>query len=392
VPAPAIASTGRRRTPWAICAGLALLPILIAPAPAAVEVTPARAVDDAVAVSMRTGTCHGLAVGVLRNGARTDRFYGSAGREAPDARTEFAIGSITKTFTAMLLAWANSQGLLKLDDQLSMYSPPGAVVPSFRGTPITLATLAEHTSGLDSDLPYWAPELPESALWTFVSKSSLSYAPGTVYLYSNVSYGVLGSVMARKTATPLAELYARVITGPLGMQDTVIALAPEQKARLAVGYGETGRPTSEEWLQFPALEAAGGLNSTLDDMMRYLAYQLGETETPLNALRPVMHKARIRVDARTGFALGWQLRTLRDGTEIVEHPGAVPGFSSHMAFAPALRTGVVILASQENCAVTKVGSQIMTVLLKTPAAVATREAALGTVRHNGRRRPVHIGK
>jgi serine-type D-Ala-D-Ala carboxypeptidase/endopeptidase len=91
-----------------------------------------------------------------------------------------------------------------------------------------------------------------------------------------VRQGFARAIARRENATE-DQLYSRVITGPLGMRDTAIALSPAQHARLAQGYQPDGQPAPENAPGWPALDGAGALRSTLNDMMRYLDFELGKT-------------------------------------------------------------------------------------------------------------------
>jgi CubicO group peptidase (beta-lactamase class C family) len=104
----------------------------------------ALAIDQAVA---ENSECAGLAIGVKKGRSVVTRFYGTTGNNGvPTADTEFEIGSITKTFTATLLAWADQQGRMRIDDPLAKFAP--SRIPSWQGQPIRLGQLADHTAGL----------------------------------------------------------------------------------------------------------------------------------------------------------------------------------------------------------------------------------------------------
>jgi CubicO group peptidase (beta-lactamase class C family) len=314
-------------------------------------------IDQAVA---RVPTCVGLAIGVTKGNLRAQRFYGDTGNHGPPKPdTEFEIGSITKTMTATLLAFEDQQGTMHLDDPLAHYAPPGFRVPDFNGQPILLAHLAEHTSGLPRIVPNAPLPMAPERLWSFIGDYQLPRAPGQQFLYSNLGYALLARAMVRQSHASEDQLYARIITGPLGLRDTAIELTPDQRARLAQGFRANGQPAPEFGPGFPAMAGAGGVRSTLNDMMRYLDFELGRLDVPLRSLLPVLHQPRhAAAGPNRSVGLAWQMKDGPNG-RVIYKDGAMPGYSSFMAFAPSHGTGVVVLSNQAGCEVPNIASQIM---------------------------------
>ena len=154
----------------------------------------------------------------------------------PDAHTIFEIGSLTKVFTATLLALLSEEGRLALDDPLQRYLPPGVELP-VRGRPITLADLATHTSGL--------PRLPHRFFlrslrhrrnpyaWFTVDdlhaglpSTRLRREPGGRSRYSNLGYGLLGHALAACAGSSYEQLVQERICRPLALADTHAAVPP----------------------------------------------------------------------------------------------------------------------------------------------------------------------
>lgn len=337
------------------CAPLLLFCLLVLfRAPCAVAQSPREnlggLIEQAVA---QNSTCIGLAVGAKVDGVIATRFFGTTGNNGrPNVDTEFEIGSITKTFTAALLAWSHQQGRMRIDDPLSKYVPVG--VPSWQEQPILLVHLADHTSGLPRQMPNLPPRIGAQDVWEFLGRYQLARAPGQQYVYSNVGVNILGLALERTYGASLDQLFARAITGPLGMRDTAIVLSPAQHARLAWGFGPRGRRAPEFVPGYPWVGGAGGLRSTLRDMMRYLEFQIGGAGTPIDALLPILYHAYHNKNDRAGVGLAWNLRLSPNDTLVVFHDGLMPGYSSMMIFAPTKRTGVVVLANQARCGASKV--------------------------------------
>jgi serine-type D-Ala-D-Ala carboxypeptidase/endopeptidase len=332
---------------------------LLAPANASADSSPetlGRIIDQAVA---NVPACTGLAIGATQGDVRAQRFYGDTGNHGPPtADTLFGIGSITKTLTATLLAFADQQGTMHIDDPLARDAPPGFHVPDFNGQPILLAHLAEHTSGLPRIVPNPPTPMPPEQLWRFIDTYQLPRAPGEQFLYSNLGFALLARAMVRRLNASEDQLYARIITGPLGLHDTAIELTPAQRARLAQGFRPNGQPAPEFGPGFPAMAGAGAVRSTLDDMMRYLDFELGRLDVPLRSLLPVLHQPRHAAGANGSVGLGWQMREGPKG-RVIFKDGAMPGYASYMVFVPAQATGVVVLSNQARCEVRKIAGQIM---------------------------------
>ena len=316
-----------------------------------------KIIDQSVA---SVPACVGLAVGATQGDVRARRFYGDAGngRGPPAADTVFGIGSITKTFTATLLAFEVQQGTMHLDDPLARYAPPGFHVPDFNGKPILLADLAEHLSGLPRIVPNPVPPMPPERLWRFTDSTRLTHPPGEEYLYSNLGYALLARAMVRRANASEDQLYARIITGPLGLHDTSIELTSSQRARLAQGFTPNHQQAPELGPAFPAMNGAGGIRSTLNDMMRYLDFELGRVDVPLRALLPALHQPRHAAKPVGSVGLGWQMLSgANDG--IIYKDGALSGYASYIAVSPSHGSGVVVLSNQGHCAVAQIAGRIM---------------------------------
>lgn len=262
----------------------------------------------------------------------------------------FEIGSITKTFTGLLLADMAARGEVGLNDPAAKYLPVGWTLP-VRGRPITLLDLTTHRSGLprvplnmplsDEGNPYadYTPALMRDFLKTWVPDRE----PGVQYEYSNLGVALLGQILAQRAGTDYETLVRTRITGPLHMTDTTIRTAGGDMRRQATPYDEFLRPVTP-W-EGGVMVAAGGLRSDADDMLSYLGAHIGFVPTPL---KPVMDGMRVvRGDGdgpKAAMGIGWMVATTQVGT-IVTHGGATGGYLANAAFDPARRRGVVVLAN-----------------------------------------------
>ncbi|TAN04300.1 MAG: class A beta-lactamase-related serine hydrolase [Rhodanobacteraceae bacterium] len=291
----------------------------------------------------------GVAVAVVTPAGVRHVFAGQvdgADSPAPDADTRFEIGSLTKTFTAALLVAMQRQGLVRLDTRLDALLPPDARLGKQQPVPATLTSLATHTSGLPR-LPWGLPMLaglyctPRQP-YRFIGEKTLTrwlrhrrIRFGGRHRYSNLGYGLLGQVLARRAGVDYAGALQHFVLEPLGL-DGVTAAAD---AACAQPHTSLGRRTPAWNLR--ALTPAGGLRASLADMTRWLQANMAE-QPPLDAR---LHTARENSGGLgRSIALGWHVDGEGD-RRAVWHNGRTGGSSSVMAFAPAHGIGIVVLSN-----------------------------------------------
>lgn len=288
----------------------------------------------------------GMVVGILEPNGRRVVNYGKLrgdGRDV-DGDTIFEIGSVTKVFTALLLADSVQRGELALEDAAGSYLPEHVRLPERNGKAITLRDLATHRSGLPA-MPgnmKFGPEARYSVedLYAFLSGYALPRDPGSEFEYSNLGAGLLGHILARRAGMELGKLVQSRITGPLGMRDTGIALT-DVAERMATGHSAMLQPVPG--LELLTLAGAGALRSSANDMLTLLEAFLGYADSPLASAMRAMLEVR-RPAGQMEIGLGWMIRTA-DGREIVWHNGGTAGFRSFLGYDPQARAGFVVLAN-----------------------------------------------
>jgi len=299
----------------------------------------------------------GIVVGVIDSTGRRTISYGSfdtGDKRTLSGDTIFEIGSVTKVFTSLLLADMVKRGEVALTDPVVKYLPPGVKMPERNGRQITLVDLATHTSGLppmpsnfnpkDSANPY--VDYSVEQLYQFLSSYQLTRDIGSQYEYSNLGGGLLGHVLARRAGMDYEKLVRSRICEPLGMRSTAITLSEEMKNRFAVGHDATMKNVA--YWDVPTLAGAGALRSTVNDLLTFVAANLGFVKSPLG---PAM-AAMLAVRRPTGMpdleiGLGWHILT-RDGHEIIWHNGGTGGFRSYIGFERRRGTGIVVLSNAET--------------------------------------------
>jgi CubicO group peptidase (beta-lactamase class C family) len=283
--------------------------------------------------------------------------YGQPGHpkdRALDGDTVFEIGSITKVFTALLLTEMVMRGEVALDDPVAKYLPASVTMPSRNGRQITLLDLATYTSGL----PRMPDNMPAGSvnpfatyttdqLYAFLSTHALRFEPGTRYEYSNLGFGLLGDVLARRAGTSYEDLLVARVCTPLGLNDTRITLTDSMRQRLALGHANNLSPASN-W-DFPTLAGTGALRSTANDMMKFVrATCFAEAGAPLGPAIELLLKTRRPTNAAdTKVGLGWFLLTGNDDV-VVSKDGMTGGYAAFVAFSTRLKSGAVVLSNAAN--------------------------------------------
>ena len=297
----------------------------------------------------------GIVVGVIVPQGRRIVAYGVV--DQGDARTLngdtiFEIGSVTKVFTSLLLADMIQRGEVALSDPVAKYLPAEVKMPERGGLAIALVDLSTHTSGLprlpsnlqpkDSANPY--ADYTAEQLYQFLSSYQLTRDIGSQFEYSNLGGGLLGFALARRAGMDYAALVHARVTGPLGMNSTGITLTPEMKARLAVGHNDELKAVPN-W-DFQALAGCGALRSSANDMLTFLAANLGYVKSPLAPAMALMLSVRRATGAPSlgEIGLGW-LIIKSSNEEIVWHNGGTGGYRSFIGFEPKAGVGVVVLSN-----------------------------------------------
>lgn len=304
-----------------------------------------RALTHRVAVEQAEGRAPSLVAAVVRD----ERMVWAGGRgrvdgEEPTADTQYRIGSISKTFTAVLVLRLRDEGRLDLAD------PVGAHLP---GTPVgdrTIAQLLSHASGLTAEPPgpWWerTPGRPWQDLAGSLGQATVRHPAGRRFHYSNVGFAVLGELVARLRGTSWTAAVRREILEPLGMTRTT----PLPEAPHAHGFAV--HPWADVLLPEPAHDAvamapAGQLWSTVTDLGRWAAFLGGDTGGVVRAdTLSEMREPLVRdVDVTAvGYGLGLEVRQHR-GRRLVGHGGSMPGFLAALFVEADDPTGVVFLAN-----------------------------------------------
>ncbi len=310
-----------------------------------------KKVDAAAREYIDRANTAGLSIGVLSDGNISTYGYGEVTKgdgKLPDANTLFEIGSISKTFTSVALAYYVNEGKVKLTDPITKYLPDSvAANPALKG--ITLLMLSNHTSGLarmpDNLSPATDPLNPyqlydKKLMLSYLKNCKLNSVPGEQYAYSNLAVGLLGNILMQVSGKTYDQL-VDIICEPLLMKSTAQHLNGALKARMATVYNTEGNVTPL-W-NFDALAPCGALHSSVNDLMLYAKANMATDNTKLGRSLELTHKITYSKDAKLGLA--WHIITV-NGVEYIFHNGGTYGSSTFLAFNIEKNLAVVVLS---NC-------------------------------------------
>ena len=331
-------------------------------------------VKAAVEPVMQQQQIPGVAVAITVNGQPHNFYYGVASKETGKAVTEdtlFEIGSVSKTFTATLAAYAQATGKLSLSDKAS------SVLPGLRGSAfdnISVLQLGTYSAG---GLPLQFPDdadAPDKMLGYF-QQWKPTYAAGTHRQYSNPSLGLFGYLAAKSMGQPFDELMEKTLLPKLGLKHTYLNVPQAQMGRYAQGYNKDDKPVR---VGPGALDSeAYGVKTSAADLLRYVEANMkpATLEKPLQQAMATTHIGYYKVGEMTQ-GLGWEsynypvsLDTLLAGNStqmamaahevqwltpprpqpenvLFNKTGSTSGFGAYVAYVPSKDIGIVILANK----------------------------------------------
>lgn len=327
-----------------------------------------KLVNNVVNPFMAQEQITGASIAIYYNGKEYYYNYGYADKNKKIPTTKdsiYELASITKIFVTSLLAIEVKAGTLKLSDPVVKYTPQLSGVQGQPINKVTVVQLATHTAsfprqmekfgvragdvnGFFNQLKHWKPNAPI----------------GTRYLYSNVSFGYLGYVLANAVGIPLPQLLARDLTNPLGLNHTYFDIPEKYQSFQVQDFNRAGKPIPS----YVAKNFLGGgaLRSSAADMMVFMKANLGikpegVSQKLIDALQ-FAQQPQFTVRPNFVLALGWQ-RVKRNNNLLITKNGGNPGTSTFIGFSPDKKLGVIILFNQGKSKATKLGNQLLNGML-----------------------------
>jgi D-alanyl-D-alanine-carboxypeptidase/D-alanyl-D-alanine-endopeptidase len=309
--------------------------------------------------------------------------FAAVGQFSPDDRrpidpdTQFEIGSVTKVFTALLLADSERAGKVKRDDSAAKYLLPANDPDTAKLGKITLLALVTHAAGL--------PRMPanQSGARDYATydrarliEALRQHGPGAPVgrqsAYSNFGAAVLGETLAAAWQQPYAALLRSRVLAPLGMEKTSLAMTnATPPPNLTPGYA-LDQPVAHETCL--AMAPAGAVLSSARDLAKFVEACLGLRETALRQALADTFRPQRAMDAPHGqIGLGWLILD-DDGRTVLWHNGGTEGFRSFVGFSPTTQTGVVVLTSNRANNCDSLGLELLEAKLGPPPISAVANA------------------
>jgi len=326
----------------------------------------------AVAYLQNAGTV-GISIGIYKNGISHIYNYGESIKGTgilPKPDQFFNLGSVAKTFVGTMLAEAVIEKKVKLTDDIRLYLPGKYPNLEYQGHPVTLVEIANHTSGLPGSSRTFPDRIMDSiqklsfpkqvqffmrynqdSLLKDMHQLKIDTIPGTKYRYNGNAMMILTYLLERIYNEPYEELVTKYLKTHLGMYDTRTRIPVKQFGRFMQGYNEKG--TAVKWLDVAnerdtdintTLFYAGGpsMNSTMNDMMKYLKAQLTEADPAIKLTHQLTWGPNPKEFA---IGLNW-MYDLEDGVKDYYHSGHTGiGFNTVCEFYPEEQVGLMIVVN-----------------------------------------------
>lgn len=268
----------------------------------------------------------------------------------PNLLTTYRIASITKVFTATLLATSVAHDTVNLTTPVDNYLPRIAVLqPSVVGK-INFQELATHTASF----PHKKPKNINSEA-TFFTEFLNNWAPeeyaiGTHYEYSNLGFEFLAYLLTKINNESYQLLLSEHITKPLFMNDTASIVDKDFRYPLAVGYKRDGTVITDDKTSWNNI---GYLTSNAEDLMQFIKANLHVTPIPeeLSKAFTLTQKSYFQVTPAQYQGLGWQISKITTPNGVItvyDKNGAIPGYSGYIGFNRDTKSGIVILTNYQK--------------------------------------------
>ena len=332
-------------------------------------------IDGLVTRAMQAQSVPGVAVGVVKDGELIyARGFGVRDVQRPervDPDTQFAIGSITKAFTAVGLAILVDEGQLRWDDRVIDILPEFRLHDPWVTREFTVRDLLTHRSGLGpgaGDLMFvpktdFTREEVVRALRHLKPVSSFR----SEFAYDNLLYAVAGEVIAKVSGQSWEAFTESRILEHLNMEGCAVEpLRSTSTNRASPHVLQDGQLQTVPLLELPQVNPGGSILCSVNGYSRWLVVQLARGEaaalgagrlfseaqsaemwTPQTLIRAGGRRQHLTQTHFTAYGLGWTLEDYR-GFKRVSHNGGLPGMVSHVSLLPELDLGVIVLTNQED--------------------------------------------
>ena len=299
--------------------------------------------------------------------------YAAIETRAPISKQHrFRIASLSKLFTSIAVMQLHERKRLNIYESLSCYLPWFHSSKADLGE-ITPWHLLTHSSGLtrESGMPYWNDQIFPSVdqLKQYVSTLRPTYEPEYLWKYSNLGMSLLGCAVSEVSGVSFDEYLRQQILTPLGMNDTLVSDPGAHCPLMATGYSRFDSPNSSRKAvahsNLDALTPAGGLTSTIEDLAKFLHFNLAPSAYGILNPKTLREMHRVQwLDPSWGLGIGLGFLLQRVGNQtLIGHGGHIRGFRSHLRFSPERQLGVIVLVNCDFIPIEELSNKCFELLL-----------------------------
>lgn len=323
-----------------------------------------KSIEKQARTFLKNKEINSVSIGIFKDGTTYTGHFGELEKgkgNTPNDQTIYEIASVTKTMTGYLVARAVFEKKLQLNDDIRKYLGEGYSNLEYDNEPITIQHLLTHTSGLplflpskmngvfekkDPSVPFEYHELEmkygKEDFLLALKNMALEAAPGLEYKYSNAGAEILGLILEMVYASDLDSLLQKEFLASYGMKDTALHISDERVARLTQGYWMQNKEKSPN--QINSFWGAGsGVKSTMQDMMKYIEFQLDET----NDAMALSHQSLYSRGKTSKVGFFWNLWADKYGPSY-NHHGGTSGMQNWLFIFPKHKLGISIMTNQSG--------------------------------------------
>ena len=294
-----------------------------------------------------------VAVAVFKDDVTRYYTYGEkqkGSNNLPDSLSYYEIGSITKTFTGIMMTDYLLKNNISIETPINSFLPSNLPELKFAGESIKIKHLLNHTAGLpnlpsDCDICNPTQLYDSTRTYNYLKTLKLSVKPGTKYAYSNLGMGLVGTILERATKKTYSRLLEEIITNPLGLKHTKLELNSTDSLNMVTGYDNSGKVASYSpnyWNFLSGFKGSGAIKSNMVDMINYGKAILNPNPTSLS--NPISLCTSTSFEDANKHGFDWVTLNC-NGQEVLFHDGGTAGFSSHIFVCPSKKIVVVLLFS-----------------------------------------------
>lgn len=303
----------------------------------------------------------GITAAVLHEGERTSTATGVTNLDHPvpvTVDTHFQVGSISKVFTATAIMALADQGKLDLDAPVTEWIPDLPLVKEAGRTSLTLRHLLNHTTGFEGDV-FFDTGSGDNALEKGIARFDTIHqwtVPGEIFAYCNTGFYVAGRVIEVVTGKPYEDAVTELVLKPLGLEHTCFPSSDLINSPTASGHilkdRKDGHSVYRTWALPRVVNAAGGVVSTVDDLLSFAEMHLndgtldGKTVVSTDAARAMRERTSKSGVLDVGYGIGWNIRHI-DNVALVGHGGATNGFRAALLTIPEHHFALAMLSNGE---------------------------------------------